>query len=274
MKKISLALLKCLIVFIVFLIFLGIKYIRIKNASEILDLSQPKVSIVMPTYNRASFLMLRTLDSVVNQTYKNYEFIIINDGSTDLTSYILDFYMRADSRIKVIDNEKNLGVIASANKGLDYATGKYIARIDDDDPAYINRLEEQVKFMEENQNVDVSATLVSELNNDEAVDCWGNDFSEEGIKKRIYEGIAPFSNSSVMIKRDFLEKNNIRYNPEWRYLEDVIFFYDIAEAGGNFAIIPKVLMRYRFHRSNPIEYYQEQAENSIKWRKMLEERYK
>ena len=93
---------------------------------------EPIVSVVMSTYNRADKLK-RVIESVLNQTFDNFEFIIINDGSTDGTREVLRSYQKRDKRIILVENKENRGLIYSLNRGLALARGKYIARIDDDD---------------------------------------------------------------------------------------------------------------------------------------------
>ena len=109
---------------------------------------QPLVSIIMPTHNRAE-LVTKSIESALNQSYKNFEFIIVNDASTDETAEILRSYADKDKRIRVLTNEVNLRIQKSLNRGLAEANGEYIARIDDDD-VWIDskKLEKQVTFLE------------------------------------------------------------------------------------------------------------------------------
>lgn len=105
---------------------------------------QPIITVLMPAYNAGPYLR-EAIDSVLQQTYRNFEFLIINDGSTDDTREILASY--TDPRIRVVHQE-NMGLIKTLNKGLALAQGKYIARFDADDVCYPERLEEQVAFLE------------------------------------------------------------------------------------------------------------------------------
>ena len=109
----------------------------------------PLVSVIMSTYNRASLdhnLLSKAIESILNQTYKEFEFIIINDGSIDETKNILAEFQKKDSRIKILTNEKNEGLPNSLNKGLAIAQGKYIARMDDDDYSFSIRCYHVYKF--------------------------------------------------------------------------------------------------------------------------------
>ena len=106
------------------------------------------VSVILATYNRAKFIR-KAIESVLNQNYKDFEFIIVNDASQDNTLKVLKSYN--DSRIKIINNEINLGFVGSLNKAINYAKGEYIARIDDDDFwSDSKKLEKQIEFLENN----------------------------------------------------------------------------------------------------------------------------
>ena len=114
---------------------------------------KPKVSILVPCYNVEKYLK-QCLDSIVNQTLKDIEIIVINDGSTDSTLNIIKSYAKQDKRIKIIDKE-NEGYGKSMNQGLDAATGKYIGIVESDDWADTDMFEKLVKIADEN-NVDVA----------------------------------------------------------------------------------------------------------------------
>lgn len=119
---------------------------------------QPLVSVLMPCYNAEAYLESAML-SMLNQTYKNIEIIAINDCSTDKTNDILVRLASQDDRIKVYDNEQNLKLIATLNKGIALCNGEYIARMDADDISFPKRLEKQVNFLEINKDVDIVSTL-------------------------------------------------------------------------------------------------------------------
>ncbi|SDB28906.1 Glycosyltransferase involved in cell wall bisynthesis [Pseudobutyrivibrio sp. YE44] len=121
-------------------------------------MEEEKVSIVMPTYNAAARLIF-AIDSVLAQTYSNWELIIVNEATTcDETAEIAISYRKKDSRIKLIQNKKKEGLAESLNIGIQNADGKYIARLDADDLAHKERIEKQVKYLEENDDVGVLGT--------------------------------------------------------------------------------------------------------------------
>src|SRR6478735_8796496 len=124
----------------------------------------PQVSVVMPVYNGMPYLK-EAVESLLTQRFTDFELVIVNDGSKDGSENFIKNV--TDKRVRLVMNEQNLGLIASLNKGITHATGKYIARMDQDDIALPNRLEEQVKFMEAHPEVFVSGTSVNILGTSE-----------------------------------------------------------------------------------------------------------
>lgn len=110
----------------------------------------PLVSVITPTYNSANFI-LDSIESVKNQSFKNWELIIVDDCSTDNTVSIIKEQVRGDSRISIIENDINSGAAKSRNKAIDISKGKYIAFLDSDDLWFTDKLTKQVHFMEEHQ---------------------------------------------------------------------------------------------------------------------------
>ncbi|QLK80743.1 glycosyltransferase family 2 protein [Bacteroides sp. PHL 2737] len=122
--------------------------------------SNPFVSVVMSVYNGGEFLK-DAINSILSQSYKNFEFIIINDGSSDNFSEILELY--DDERIKVLNNQENKGLVYSLNRGLLESIGKYIVRMDADDISLPNRIEKQVEFMGESLKLGFVALILRSL---------------------------------------------------------------------------------------------------------------
>ncbi len=112
---------------------------------------EPLVSVVMSVYNGERFLR-EAIESILSQTFRDFEFIIVNDGSTDGTAGILNSYALSDSRVRVFEQE-NMGQCASDNRGCSLARGKYIARMDSDDVSMRDRLERQIAFLENHEKV-------------------------------------------------------------------------------------------------------------------------
>ena len=118
-------------------------------------MTKPMVSVVMPVYNGSKYLK-EAIDSILNQTFTNFELIIINDGSTDNSEDIIFSYQ--DRRIYYLKNEHNKGICITLNRGLDNARGKYIARMDCDDISMPQRLAKQVNYLERHRDVGALGT--------------------------------------------------------------------------------------------------------------------
>ena len=223
---------------------------------------KPTVSVVLPTYNRGEFFLRRALDSILNQTFSDFEVIVIDDGSTDQTRYILSLYQVKDQRIKVIYHQKNKGLVTSLNEGIEASRGKYIARMDDDDISLPHRFEKQVDFLEKHPEITVLGSFISPIDSlipypfqrEQDPDLFKIDLFLESLE---------ISHPSAMMRRDFLIKHHIRYNDRFRSAEDRPFWADIMDAGGKIMVLPEVLLQYRIHMKNPYQYYFEQS-HSIK----------
>lgn len=207
----------------------------------------PDVSIVMSVYNGESYLK-QAVDSILNQTFTNFEFIIINDGSTDGTQYILDNYSLKDSRIRVFCQE-NKGLTVSLNRGIQQAVGKYIARFDADDISYPTRLELEKNFLDRHSSYVLVASSVYFIN--EIGDKVGRLYpfmTNYSLMKQI-EYINPFVHSSVMIRLDALHKVG-GYNSVIKQIcEDYNLWYRLKDYG-KFKILQKPLVSFRMHEKN------------------------
>lgn len=221
---------------------------------------RPMISVVMSTYNRADSFLVPAIESILNQTYKDFEFIIINDGSVDQTANILAKYASNDKRIKVITNNPNEGLIASLNKGLAAAKGKYIARMDDDDVSLPNRFERQIAYLEAHPEITVAGSWVSPPNSMSPYP-FQRETDPDRVKIQLYLGIAPVCHPALMIRRDFLKQHDIWYKSDYVSAEDRPFYADILNAGGMIVNMPEVLLQYRLHGTNNYQYYFSQKEN-------------
>jgi glycosyltransferase involved in cell wall biosynthesis len=125
--------------------------------------SPPQISVVMPVYNGAQFLAT-ALDSILSQTFTDFECLVINDGSTDDTGEILAHYQQRDVRIRVLQQPQNLGLVAALNRGCLEARGVYIARMDADDVSLPTRFARQVAYLEHHPEVDLCGTWIRYIN--------------------------------------------------------------------------------------------------------------
>jgi glycosyltransferase involved in cell wall biosynthesis len=179
--------------------------------------TMPCVSVIMAVYNGETYL-LETISSILNQTFRDFEYIIINDGSTDDTEHILASL--ADPRIIVIHNEQNKGLAHSLNKGLAIARGKYIARIDAGDLAVPQRLEKQVVFLEQHAEIGIVGScclLIDE--NGQKVGVGRSPLRDLEIRW-ISLLTNPFIHPSVMIRRDILCQHRLMYNTTFQASQD------------------------------------------------------
>ena len=120
---------------------------------------KPNVSVVMPVFNGEAFVK-EALESILNQSFKQFEIVVINDGSTDKTQEIVTRLASKDARIRLINHPKNSGLIPCLNEGLELAQGNYIARMDADDIAHPIRLQRQFEFLESNPQVIVCGSYI------------------------------------------------------------------------------------------------------------------
>ena len=117
----------------------------------------PKISVVMPVYNGEKYLR-EAIESILDQTYQDFEFIMVNDASTDGSGSILSEFANLDQRIRILTNESNLGIAGATNRGIAQARGEYIALMDQDDISLPERFEKQVEFLSNHPDISVLGT--------------------------------------------------------------------------------------------------------------------
>ncbi|HEY9195650.1 MAG TPA: glycosyltransferase family 2 protein [Mucilaginibacter sp.] len=202
-------------------------------------MSEPLVSIIMPVYNCASFLG-DAIQSMLNQTFGDFELIIIDDASTDATVNIINSYR--DQRITLVKKESNTGLIASLNIGLTAARGEYIARMDGDDISHPQRLEKQVSFMEANTHVVLCGSWYQLAGTNQVVEL---PVSHEAIKIALLD-YCSFAHPTVMLRRQFFIDNNLQYDNAFVAAEDYELWTRVIRIGTT-ANIPEPLLYYRRH---------------------------
>ena len=182
-------------------------------------MNNPLVSVILPTYNRSQFIE-KAIRSVWTQTYAELELVVINDGSKDDTADILDRLSQEDSRITVIQMEKNSGIVAALNEGGLAAKGTYIARLDDDDFwSDDKKIEKQVNFLENNKEYVLVGGGVIRVDKDgKEIDRFLLPEKDEDIRKSILVDNV-FVHTTVLFRKDAFEKTG-GYNQEFLYVED------------------------------------------------------
>lgn len=207
--------------------------------------STPLVTVLMPVHNSADFLRA-AIDSVLAQTFKDFELLIIDDGSTDSSAGIIRSYN--DPRVRHITNERNLGLVASLNKGIEAALGTYIARMDGDDIMRPERLARQVETMRTDPGISVLATTVDLINTDgEVYGAWDTD--RAALSGTDLRAMMPRTNCiahpSVMIRRDAL--GGLRYDARQHGAEDWDMWLRLMARGHRIAKLEEPLLAYRVH---------------------------
>lgn len=205
------------------------------------DRKEPEISVLMSVFNGADFLR-ESIDSVLGQSYRDFEFIIFDDCSTDNGAEIIESY--DDERILLYRNEKNIGLTKTLNIGLDKARGKYIARMDYDDICEPDRFKKQYEYLKVNPDVGICGSLVKTFGD---VDGFipGFPSSHEELKCALFFE-NPLPHSSVMMKAELLRKHNLKYDEEYIRTQD----YDLWERASNhFRLynIPESLLHLRMH---------------------------
>ena len=204
-----------------------------------------QLSVVMPVYNGEKYLR-KSIESVLNQSFGDFEFIIINDGSTDDSSRILNEYQKVDKRIKLIERE-NKGLIYSLNEGINKSSTELIARMDADDICHLDRFKLQIDYMVQSPEIVALGTLV------ELIDADGDVISgfttkskhEEIDQQHIHGAGGAIIHPSVIMRKKALEKVG-GYDMNCPNAEDIDLWLKLAEVG-RLANLSEVLLKYRQH---------------------------
>ena len=202
----------------------------------------PHISVLMPAYNSEKYIK-EAIESILTQSFLDFEFIIINDGSTDETEFIIKKF--TDPRIKYIKNEINRGLIYTLNKGLELAQGKYIARMDADDISHPQRFQKQVDFLNVNLNVSLVGTAFSIIGTDKITH---HPKVNDQIKIKLLTDTSLAHPSVMFLKDDFLKKR-LFYDPTCINAEDYKLWTDVSIAGLKIANLDDVLLKYRIHET-------------------------
>jgi glycosyltransferase involved in cell wall biosynthesis len=194
----------------------------------------------MPLYNTAPYLK-EAIDSILNQTFADFEFLIIDDASTDGSVDIVKSYH--DPRIKLIQKPKNTGLTNSINMGLDAARGEYIARMDSDDISLPDRFAKQVAFLDAHPQVGVCGTWVDFIGSQTGTERKETD--AKAIKNNLFR-TNQFCHPAVFIRAATLREHGIRFVPALEPAEDYAFWISVSRVA-QLVNLPEVLLHYRIH---------------------------
>jgi len=201
----------------------------------------PKISVLMPAYNAEKYIG-DAIESILNQSFTDFEFIIIDDCSTDCTWEIIQEYAKKDERIVSVKNNENLKISKTLNRGIRLAKGKYIARMDADDWSYPDRLQKQIKYMDSNPQVGISGGSMEVCDNNlKKISSRTYNLKDEEIRKNIFR-YSPFSHPLVIYRSDIIK--NINYNTYLYDAEDYDLYFRIG-LEGKFGNIKDNLLKLR-----------------------------
>ena len=215
-----------------------------------------KVSIVLSAYNSEKFLK-QALESIINQSYQDFEFIIFDDASKDSTKKIIQNFAIKDSRINPVYNDVNKGLTVNLNKAISLAKGEYIARMDADDIAFSSRIEKQVKFLDDHREIDLVGSAAFDIN--EA----GEEIQLRKSPKLHDDIIAllpkanPITHSTVMFRKKSFAVIGY-YNEAYRTTQDYEMWFRAAGKGLKFHNLQEILLKYRmdnnYHKRKSLKY--------------------
>ena len=205
-----------------------------------------KISVLMSVYNTEAAFLKAALDSILNQTLQDFEFIIVDDKTTDGSLDILHEYRDRDQRIILIENEHNEGLTINLNKGLRIAKGKYIARMDADDISLPDRFEKQYKFMEEHPEFAACGGYVFIAENQGLINRGYNEDPEVERIQMLFRN-AGLPHPTAFFRNEFLIHNGITYDEKIKKSQDYAIWLDIVSKGGVIGCVPEILLKYRVH---------------------------
>ena len=202
----------------------------------------PKISVIMSAYNSEKFIS-KSIDSILAQTFKNFELIIINDSSIDKTKDIIETYRKKDKRIKIICNRQNLGPAKSRNRALKIAKGEYIAIMDSDDVSLPKRLEVQYHFLENNPDIFLIGGGAININESGEETTKHNPIVNENKLRAALEKENAIYHPTAMFRK---EKGNF-YRDKFRYGQDYDFYLNLLTKEKRLINIQNILINYRIN---------------------------
>ena len=208
---------------------------------------KPQVSIVMPVYNGEEYIK-KTIESILSQTYSNYELLIIDDCGSDKSMEIVRSVN--DERIRIISNEQNSGIAYSRNVGIKNARGKYIALMDDDDLVPLDRLMLEYNYLEEHKEIDAVGGRYCVIDeSDKIIEYSPDTLQNPKFIKASLMFFDPIGNGSMMFRKSVVEKNDILFRDDCLGMEDYLFWIDFSKYG-NITNLKEVMLYWRHIQGN------------------------
>ena len=209
-------------------------------------LNNPKISVLMPAYNAEKYIG-EAVESILNQTFKDFELIIIDDCSTDKTWEIIQDYAKKDNRIVPLKNEKNLGIAGNRNLLIKLARGKYIVWQDADDISMLYRLEHQYNLMEKNEEVGICGGYLQFFDNKGITSIRKYKENDKELRKTIFR-YSPVAQPGAIIRKSILDEMG-NYDLDYPPAEDLDMSFRIGRKY-KFANLPEIVIKYRENDNN------------------------
>ncbi len=213
-------------------------------------MTAPKISVLTPLYNTPPDALRAMIESILNQTYTDFEFLLLNDSpdNTDIRDIVLSY---DDMRIHYMENESNLGITKSRNKLIDMACGQYLAVVDHDDISMPTRFAVQVAFLDANPHVGVVGGNMLELRAGQVISKTNYPENDHDIKLSLINEpyVCTPNHPASMIRAFVLRDNNIRYDEKWTPCEDHALWLDLIDYTC-FHNVPDIVLKYVWHGEN------------------------
>ncbi len=216
--------------------------------------TNPAISIIIPSYNHSDYIG-EAIESILSQTFADFELIIVDDGSTDNSPDIIKNYATKDSRIISIFQENNGGPSAAVNRGLEMARGSFVVAHPSDDRSHSNRLENLLHYLNTHDEYDLVGSFIEEIDSDgglvlsnQKFESWFNvdiDFSDP----KVWIWNNKVASPTLMFRRDFFKRYG-NCNPELIYTQDWEFLIHSISMGAKLKILPIKFFQYRSHTNN------------------------
>lgn len=226
----------------------------------------PEISIIMSEYNTEESILKKSIQSILNQTYKNFEFIIINDGSSSKIFEIISEFN--DPRIKLINNTRNLGLAGSLNKAIQESKGSYLVRMDTDDYSHPQRISIQYNFIKNNPQYSVVGTSVNLLADGRRIP---KIFEGEIGKNELMNRVSPVHPSVIMKKKDIISVG--MYDESMRRSQDFALWAELLLNNKRIYVMPDILLDYRVdlkdYQKRKLKYREYEIRSRLKYYKKL-----
>ena len=206
-------------------------------------MKNPLVSVLLPVYNSELYIY-DALISITKQTYQNLEILIILNGTSDRS--LLEINKIKDFRIKVINIKESIGLIKALNIGLSESKGKYIVRMDADDISYQNRIEKQIEYLEQNNDIGLCGTWYRTFGGSNIIG--RNKVKDQDIKIRLLHQ-CHVCHPTVVLRKSILKKYNLEYSNNFPHTEDYALWIEMSDKT-KFYTYPEILLKYRDHDNN------------------------